>query len=176
MLKKIKSKALFNSLVSLQQRPFNAGSATGFSDDESDWLGGSALMAGIYSSTMVSRHLKRATVFATELLKTNKNSPKIVWVVLHGALDSLHTIVPTVDPQYKKLRRKLSLPFKTTLLPLKKGFALYPALKNMHNWYQEKSMLPIVTASSGYSHRSHFDMQDFLECGKGEIDHDIGWR
>jgi len=113
--------------------------------------------------------------FAKESLKVNKNSPKIVWVVLRGALDSLHTIVPTFDPQYKKLRPKLSSSFKTPLLPLEKGFSLHPALKNMHNWYQNKSMLPIVAVSSGYPKRSHFDGQDFLESGKGEIDQDSGW-
>jgi uncharacterized protein (DUF1501 family) len=116
-----------------------------------------------------------SSAFATESLKANKNSPKIVWVVLRGALDSLHTIVPTFDPQYKKLRPKLSSSFKTPLLPLEKGFALHPALKNMHNWYQDKSMLPIVAVSSGYPERSHFDGQDFLESGKGEIDQDSGW-
>lgn len=59
-LKKIKPKALFNSLVSLGQQPFTAGSPAGFSDDESDWLGASALMARIDWSTMVSSHLKRS--------------------------------------------------------------------------------------------------------------------
>jgi uncharacterized protein (DUF1800 family) len=59
-LKKIKPKVLFNSLVSLGQQPFTAGSPAGFSDDESDWLGASALMARIDWSTMVSGYLKRS--------------------------------------------------------------------------------------------------------------------
>jgi uncharacterized protein (DUF1800 family) len=59
-LKRIKPKALFNSLVSLGQKPFNAGSPAGFSDDESDWLGANALMARIDWSTMVSSHLKKS--------------------------------------------------------------------------------------------------------------------
>jgi uncharacterized protein (DUF1501 family) len=116
-----------------------------------------------------------SSAFATESLNTNKKSPKIVWVVLRGALDSLHTIVPTFDPQYKKLRPKLSTSFKAPLLPLEKGFSLHPSLKNMHNWYQEKTMLAIVAVSSGYTKRSHFDGQDFLESGKGEIDQESGW-
>ena len=58
-LKKIKPKALFNSLVSLGQQPFNAGSPAGFSDDETDWLGASALMARIDWSTRLSGYLKR---------------------------------------------------------------------------------------------------------------------
>jgi len=101
--------------------------------------------------------------------------PKIVWLLLRGALDSLHTIVPTFDQQYKTLRPKLSSSFKSPLLPLEKGFALHPSLKNLHQWYQEKSLIPVVAVYSGYPKRSHFDGQDYLESGKGEIDHDSGW-
>ena len=115
-----------------------------------------------------------SSVLAKEQINS-KHKPKIVWVLLRGALDSLHTIVPDSDPQYKALRPKLSVSFKSPLLPLEKGFGLHPSLKHLHQWYQEKSMLPIVAVSSGYSQRSHFDGQDFLECGKGEIDHDSGW-
>ncbi|MFT6780079.1 MAG: hypothetical protein ACJAV1_004028 [Paraglaciecola sp.] len=57
-LKKVNDKALINSLASLGQQPFNAGSPAGFSDDESDWLGASALMARIDWSTKISGHLK----------------------------------------------------------------------------------------------------------------------
>lgn len=77
-LKKVKPKALFNSLVSLGQQPFNAGSPAGFSDDESDWLGASALMARIDWSTMVSGYLKRS------------NAEKVMTVAL-GYSVSQHT-------------------------------------------------------------------------------------
>ena len=109
------------------------------------------------------------------LASNNNKRPKIVWVLLRGALDSLHTIVPTLDKEYKSLRPKLSKSFSAPLLPLEKGFALHPALKNMHQWYQEKQLLPIVAVSSGYDRRSHFDGQDFLESGLDEIDFDSGW-
>jgi uncharacterized protein (DUF1501 family) len=109
------------------------------------------------------------------LAANNNKRPKIVWVLLRGALDSLHTIVPTSDEEYKSLRPKLSKSFSAPLLPLDKGFALHPALKNMHQWYQDKQLLPIVAVSSGYERRSHFDGQDFLESGLGEIDFDSGW-
>lgn len=112
---------------------------------------------------------------AFEKSTTAANNPKIIWLMLRGALDSLHTIVPTFDPQLKYYRPTLSTSFKSALLPLDKGFALHPALSNMHQWYQEKSLLPIVAVSSGYQQRSHFDGQDFLESGKAEIDHDSGW-
>lgn len=115
-----------------------------------------------------------SSAFAFDTKKTGGN-PKIVWLLLRGALDSLHTIVPTFEQQYKILRPKLSSSFKAPLLSLEKGFALHPSLINLHTWYQQKSLLPIVAVSSGYKRRSHFDGQDFLESGKAEIDHDSGW-
>ena len=105
----------------------------------------------------------------------NTPKPKIVWVLLRGALDSLHAIVPTGDSHYKKLRPKLSSSFKEPLLALDHNFALHPALKQCHQWYKEQALTPIVAVSSGYPRRSHFDAQDFLETGLGDIDHDTGW-
>ena len=57
--KKISYKALLDSLVSLGQEPFNAGSPAGYSDDIDDWLGGSALMARIDWSTTMLGYSKR---------------------------------------------------------------------------------------------------------------------
>jgi uncharacterized protein (DUF1501 family) len=104
-----------------------------------------------------------------------KESAKIIWVVLRGAMDSLHTIIPTFDKQYTQLRPTLAKSFKAPLLPLEQGFALHPSLINLYQWYQEESLLPIVAVSSGYSKRSHFQGQDFLESGKAAIDLDSGW-
>ncbi|TYK65537.1 DUF1501 domain-containing protein [Colwellia echini] len=102
-------------------------------------------------------------------------SPKIVWVLLRGALDSLHTVVPTFDTQYQVLRPHLSTSFNKPLLPLDNGFALHPSLVNLHQWYQQKQLTPVVAVSSGYSRRSHFDGQDYLESGAGSIDYNTGW-
>ena len=100
---------------------------------------------------------------------------KIIWVLLRGALDSLHTIVPTFDEDLVKLRPTLSGAIADKLLPLDRGFGLHPSLKNLHAWYQDGDFLPIVAVSSGYDARSHFDGQDFLESGKAAIDYDSGW-
>jgi len=70
---KINDRTLFNSLTNLGQMPFNAGSPAGFSDDESDWLGASALMARVEWSSLVSAQLKRVNaekVMATALGKS----------------------------------------------------------------------------------------------------------
>lgn len=112
---------------------------------------------------------------ATAALNNQTKKPKIIWVLLRGALDSLHTIVPKTSTEYKALRPKLSKSFNGPLLPLSNDFSLHPALVNLHQWYQNKQLLPVVAVSSGYDRRSHFDGQDFLESGLGHIEHDTGW-
>ncbi len=58
-LKKIKDKSLLSTFINLGQQPFNAGSPAGYSDDDQDWLGASALMARIDWSAMLSGYRKR---------------------------------------------------------------------------------------------------------------------
>ena len=106
---------------------------------------------------------------------TEQGSPKVVWVMLRGALDPLHTLVPTFDPDLTKLRPTLYKAIKQDVLALSDGYALHPSLVNLHAWYEAKELLPVVAVSSGYSSRSHFDGQDFLEAGLGRIDHESGW-
>jgi len=75
---KINDRFLLNSLINLGQKPFSAGSPAGFSDDTSDWLGASALMARVDWSTMAVAYLKKP------------NSEKIMTVAL-GSSVSQHT-------------------------------------------------------------------------------------
>lgn len=105
----------------------------------------------------------------------NKPSKKIVWVVLRGAMDSLHGVVPTGDPFLLQHRQSLVEPIANDLLPLDDYFGLHPALNNLHRWYQQGQMAPIVAVASPYRERSHFDGQDMLESGLSTTDHDSGW-
>lgn len=79
---RINDRTLFNSLTNLGQMPFNAGSPAGFSDEESDWLGASALMARVEWSSLVSAQVKRINaeqVMATALGRSiSKNTFQIV--------------------------------------------------------------------------------------------------
>lgn len=102
-------------------------------------------------------------------------SKKIVWVVLRGAMDSLHAVVPTGDKHLMQHRKALVEPIAKRLLPLNDYFGLHPALANMHQWYQQGEMLPIVAVASPYRERSHFDAQDMLESGLNITDHNSGW-
>lgn len=131
-------------------------------------LGGASLV--LWQNSALSALMKESGVTNAAV-----NNKKIVWVVLRGALDSIHTIVPSFDPQLKIVRPKLSTSYKKELLPLSDGFALHPSLKNLHLWFQNKQLTPIAAVGTGYGERSHFDGQDFLESGKTTIDHNSGW-
>ncbi|WP_111977170.1 DUF1501 domain-containing protein [Algibacillus agarilyticus] len=105
---------------------------------------------------------------------TLKNK-KVIWLVLRGAVDTLHTLVPSFDENLKILRPKLVEGLQGKLNPLEKGFSLHGRLSFCHELYLKKQFLPIVAVGSGYGARSHFDGQDYLESGLNQIDHDSGW-
>jgi uncharacterized protein (DUF1501 family) len=113
--------------------------------------------------------------FTNGVSTANAKDKKIVWVFLRGALDSLHTVIPTFDPDLNTHRGQLLAPIKDTLLPLQNGFGLHPNLKFMHQLYKQQQMAPIVAVASGYRDRSHFDAQDQMESGLNITNHDNGW-
>lgn len=98
-----------------------------------------------------------------------------IWIVLRGALDALHTVVPRADPALAGWRGRFLDGIGDRLLPLDAGYALHPALRTLHGWYREKAFAPVVAVATPYRARSHFDAQDVLECGRQPVDHDDGW-
>ncbi len=107
---------------------------------------------------------------------TLTNKPKkLIWVMLRGAMDSIHAVVPTSDPDLMRHRASLVTPIADQLLPLNANFALHPAFKNLHKLYHQKEFSPVVAVASGYRKRSHFDGQDQMEGGLDEITYDNGW-
>lgn len=64
---KIHSKAVYNTLTTLGQKPFNSGSPAGYSDNQKDWAGASALMSRIDWTARVSSFRKNAN--AEKLIK-----------------------------------------------------------------------------------------------------------
>ena len=105
----------------------------------------------------------------------SKPKKNLIWVVLRGALDPLHTIVPRNDNDLMALRPTLYPAIKDQLLALNNDFGFHPKLANLHTLYQNKQCLPIVAVSSGYQNRSHFEGQDHLETGQAINDTNNGW-
>lgn len=107
-------------------------------------------------------------------IKNNKNK-KVVWIMLRGAMDSLHAIVPSFDPHYFNYRDNILGEIKDKLLPLDDGYGLHPAFSHLHSLYKKNQFSPVVAVASGYRERSHFDAQDQMESGLNQTDHENGW-
>jgi uncharacterized protein (DUF1501 family) len=93
--------------------------------------------------------------------------PRLLVIVLRGALDGLAAVAPVGDPDWVKLRgdKALTLEGKTPGLALDTMFALNPAMPNLHRLYKAGAATIVHAAASPYRERSHFDGQDVLESG-----------
>jgi uncharacterized protein (DUF1501 family) len=112
------------------------------------------------------------------LARAEGRDPRLLVVVLRGALDGLGAVAPVGDPDWVSLRgeRALLLDGKPQALPLDGFFALNPAMPNLHRMYQAKQALIVHAAATPYRERSHFDGQDVLESGLARPGAaDTGW-
>jgi uncharacterized protein (DUF1501 family) len=112
------------------------------------------------------------------LARAEGRDPRLLVVVLRGALDGLGAVAPVGDPDWIGLRgdRALVLDGKTPALPLDSFFALNPAMPNLHRLYKAQQATIVHATATPYRERSHFDGQDVLESGiarPGAID--SGW-
>jgi uncharacterized protein (DUF1501 family) len=112
------------------------------------------------------------------LARAEGRDPRLLVIVLRGALDGLGTVAPVGDPDWIGLRgdRALVLDGKTPALPLDSFFALNPAMPNLHRLYKAQQASIVHAAATPYRERSHFDGQDVLESGlprPGAVD--TGW-
>jgi uncharacterized protein (DUF1501 family) len=93
--------------------------------------------------------------------------PRLVVIILRGALDGLSAVGPVGDPAYAALHGKiaLSLSGEHPALPLDSFFALNPAMPVLARLYQEGHAAIVHATATSYRERSHFDGQDVLESG-----------
>jgi uncharacterized protein (DUF1501 family) len=101
------------------------------------------------------------------LARAEGRDPRLLVVVLRGALDGLGAVAPVGDPDWVGLRgdRVLLLDGKTPALPLDSFFALNPAMPNLHRLYKAQQASIVHATATPYRERSHFDGQDVLESG-----------
>ncbi|WP_443750030.1 DUF1501 domain-containing protein [Asticcacaulis solisilvae] len=99
--------------------------------------------------------------------------PRLVVIVLRGALDGLTAAPPIGDPDYAGVRAQFALP---DAIPLDSMFSVHPSLSNFARQYKAGQGILIHAAASPYRDRSHFDGQDVLESGMTAPGHtDSGW-
>jgi uncharacterized protein (DUF1501 family) len=93
--------------------------------------------------------------------------PRLIVVILRGALDGLATVAPVGDPDYAALHGSIALTpdGPHAGLMLDSFFALHPAMPEFARMYREKHAAVVHAVSTPYRDRSHFDGQDVLESG-----------
>src|SRR5438477_5299734 len=98
---------------------------------------------------------------------TDGRDPRLIVVILRGALDGLATVAPLGDPDYAALHGSIALtpngPHAATMLD--SFFALHPAMPEFARMYRQKQAAVIHAVATSYRERSHFDGQDVLESG-----------
>jgi len=119
-----------------------------------------------------------AWAYVPRLARAEGRDPRLLVVVLRGALDGLAAVAPVGDPEWARLRgeKALLLGSAAPALPLDSFFALNPAMPNLHRLYKAGSATIVHAVATPYRERSHFDGQDVLESGVGSPGAaDSGW-
>jgi uncharacterized protein (DUF1501 family) len=108
-----------------------------------------------------------AWAYVPKLARAEGRDPRLLVVVLRGALDGLAAVAPVGDPDWRALRgdKALSLDGPTPVLALDSFFALNPAMPNVHRLYKAGAATVVHATATPYRERSHFDGQDVLESG-----------
>jgi uncharacterized protein (DUF1501 family) len=130
-----------------------------------------ALLAGggaVFASAYIPRFARAA----------DARDPRLVVIILRGALDGLSALAPIGDPDYAGLHGELALRLDGDhpSLPLNAFFGLNPAMPNFARLYGAKQAIAVHACATNYRERSHFDGQDVLESGMpgpGRVD--SGW-
>jgi uncharacterized protein (DUF1501 family) len=93
--------------------------------------------------------------------------PRLIVIILRGALDGLSAVAPVGDPAYAGLHGQiaLSLGGDHAAIPLDDFFALHPAMPVFARLYKDNQAAVVHATATGYRERSHFDGQDVLESG-----------
>jgi len=93
--------------------------------------------------------------------------PRLIVVILRGALDGLATVAPVGDPDYAGLHGSIALSADGAhpAVMLDSFFALHPAMPEFARMYKDKHAAIVHAVSTPYRDRSHFDGQDVLESG-----------
>lgn len=104
--------------------------------------------------------------------------PRLLVVILRGALDGLSAVAPLGDPDYEALRAGIALrrDGPDAAISLDGFFALHPAMPTLARLYKANQALMVHASASPYRQRSHFDGQDVLESGLPGVGRfDSGW-
>jgi uncharacterized protein (DUF1501 family) len=93
--------------------------------------------------------------------------PRLIVVILRGALDGLATVAPLGDPDYAGLHGSIALAKDgpNAAIALDSFFGMHPAMPEFARMYRDKKAAVVHAVATSYRERSHFDGQDVLESG-----------
>jgi uncharacterized protein (DUF1501 family) len=93
--------------------------------------------------------------------------PRLIVVILRGALDGLATVAPLGDPDYAGLHGAIALTRDGphAAVALDSLFALHPSMPEFARMFRAKQAAIVHAVATPYRDRSHFDGQDVLESG-----------
>jgi len=135
-----------------------------------DFLRSSAIVLG--AAGTVPEWLLRAAA-------QGKTGRKILVAIFQrGAADGLNVVVPYFEPRYYQLRPSIAIPQPGKPnggLDLDGRFALHPALQPLKAMWDSRQLAIVHSAGSHDPSRSHFDAQEFMECGTPGMKREDGW-
>ena len=128
-------------------------------------------MAPLYTPSRRAFLLGSGVLFAWSYLPkvalADGRDPRLLVIVLRGALDGLAAVAPIGDPNWTKLRGEAAMTVggSTMGLALDNYFALHPEMPKLHWMYKAGHAIILHAVATPYRERSHFDGQDVLESG-----------
>lgn len=121
---------------------------------------GLALVAGGFLPNVFVRMARAGTAAGRRTL---------VVVFQRGAVDGLNVVVPHGEKAYYDARPTIAIPRPgkgdEAALDLDGFFGFHPALAPLYPLYKDRSLAAVHASGSPDPTRSHFDAQDFMECG-----------
>lgn len=121
-------------------------------------------------------------VFAAEPTRAAGGKKILICIFQRGAVDGLSMVVPFGDPNYYKVRSEISIAQPSVkagnegAVDLNGYFGLHPAMADLAPLFKKGHLAIVHACGSPNATRSHFDAQDFMECGvSGDKSVYSGW-
>lgn len=116
-----------------------------------------------------------ASVLPTVSFAKAPTDRRLVFVLLRGAMDGLHAVVPVGDRAYAATRGRLAYS-RSDLSMIDDTFGLAPGLSPLMADMKRGELLAIQGVAIPYRTRSHFDAQSILETGMNKpVGSATGW-
>jgi len=95
---------------------------------------------------------------------TTKGRKTVVAIFQRGAVDGLNVVVPYGEQAYYAARSNIAIA-RDAVIDLDGFFGMHPSLASLAPYWKDRSLAFVQAVGSPDATRSHFDAQDFMECG-----------